>query len=554
MRGMLGRVGVALAAVALLSPAAAQGQSEAGRPYAGYRYYGFTRKAARGGNKLVPRSATFFGTASHEDFAGVGCQSDGTIVAFGSAYGPDFPAAPGPKILGRGEWFEVPEFVGGYPTDEDGRPARLAEAYPNRSGMVVYFAEGLGTVRRVVKFDWGVADITAGRVLEDDSLVIAGRCLPRFGSWADGAAHVGRSPAPSENARDYGPVYHEGVKMSGDVYVARLSADASRVEWVWVFEGYRGPPSQFRRGRDGALVFETRGRWRLSLDGKTCRPMGTGGGRSGRLVAVSPQTGVFVTGGDRNSGTGREPWRRPMCRGYDENGACVWQIWDWPGPLVGHDDFRLVSDSSVRRGAFDREGNLLIGGWSDGGNSVFTRSPIDLEKNVGNGGFGMSAWGAGVASFAYLIRLSPGAFSVRDWAFWASYLIFTEEDRPNSATLSRLEPLRDGSVAFYGGAASGLIQTPHNFYPNQDESRERFFYGGPYVAVFSRDFTNLRYSSYVPGVTLSDVCETARGVVFVGRAFEGDRRGNPAPVVNALQESFAGGHSDAHIILLEPER
>lgn len=45
------------------------------------------------------------------------------------------------------------------------------------------------------------------------------------------------------------------------------------------------------------------------------------------------------------------------------------QLWD--GPLVGHDRFRLVSDSQVRLARFMPNGHVVIYAWSDGGNTEF---------------------------------------------------------------------------------------------------------------------------------------------------------------------------------------
>ena len=86
---------------------------------------------------------------------------------------------------------------------------------------------------------------------------------------------------------------------------------------------------------------------------------------------------------------------------------------------------------------------------------------------------------------------------------------------------------------------------------------ERFWYGGYYVAVFNRDFSNLRFCSYVPGCSMADLCETpGAGVAYVGRSVGADSsaKPNPSPVVSAIQPKFAGGRFDAHIILLHKRK
>ncbi len=551
-------IAATLALLLAVSGAGAQGaQSERStdpEDYKGWRHFAFTRKAASGGNKLETRSATYFGTRDNEEFVGCGTTPDGRIVAFGNAWGASFPEEPEPLVLGKGAWYEVLEYRGGRRRTPSGKPARLAHEYPNKAGFIAFYSADLQKLHRTVRFDWGVAEIDSGIVAEDGSLIIAGRCLAPMRALGKSADHFRTVPEVKDDPRHYGPIYFAGVKMPGDVYVAKLSPDASKVRWVWIFRGHRDSPGKLWPDDRGGVWFSVRGLKHLDTDGKKLREIPVRGG----VKAVNKHDGRIIAGGDRNSGTGREPWRRPVFRCYRPDGSSLWQVYDWPGPLVGHDDFRLVSDSSLRTAAWDADGQVLFTGWSDGGNTVWTRSPIDLEKSHGGSwGFGMSSWGAGVGSFAHFARFDPTDFDVKAYCFWASYMIFFDEDQPNSAMISEILPLRNGSVAFRGAAASGYIQTPNAYYPDQQASPERFWYGGRTIGVFNRDFTNLRFSSYVPGCSINALCEGPEGsVVFVGSSRGDDGRSDPtpSPSVNALQPKFAGGRLDAHIILLAPKQ
>jgi hypothetical protein len=153
---------------------AGAGQAAAGR------FEEFTKKAA-GGPGLKTLAATYFGGADNEEFVDAAGQSDGTVVAFGNAWGPTFPAAPAPTVLGKGKRYDCPETI----TDKKGRSVYDA-ANPNIAGMIVRYSGDLQKVLGVTRFDWGVASIETGMAAGDGSLFIAGRCTEAM-------------PAPSTN-------------------------------------------------------------------------------------------------------------------------------------------------------------------------------------------------------------------------------------------------------------------------------------------------------------------------------------------------------------------
>ncbi|MFO0927394.1 MAG: hypothetical protein U0736_10190 [Gemmataceae bacterium] len=233
------------------------------------------------------------------------------------------------------------------------------------------------------------------------------------------------------------------------------------------------------------------------------------------------------------------------------DGTLLYELYNWDGPLVGLDNLRLVSDSAIRRVKFDADGNLLLYAWSDGGNSVLTREPFDLRRPTPRlDGLGMSAWGAGVLSCAYLIKLDPATLRVIGGTLWLAYL--KDRDKPNSIWVDTLGFAADGSVCVGGKSAWGLIQTGNALHRGEPT--------GPYVAVFSRDFTSLRFSSTLPGTGAVDLRDGERwGVVtgrpngrprvlFVGGAVDG------APIAGGPQPRFGGGHADGYLLLLDLSR
>jgi len=535
------------------------GQARAGR------FEDFTKKASAS-RGLKTLAATYFGSSGVEEFVAAAGQADGAIVAFGNAWGPAFPAAPAPIVLGKGKRYDVPDTT----TDSKGRPV-FDRANPNVAGMIVRFSPDLQKIVGVTRLDWGVAGIETGLVAPDGGLVIAGRCAEGFAS-AVGQATVVKTALPAEDApaaaagetaskkktkeSKFGPTVYQGAPVTGDVFVARLTPDAARFVWVHVLAGHRTPPARLFADKGGAILFECNGIKRISADGKTLTPVtpNISEGERVKVLAVNPADGAIIHGGDRNTHTNKEPWRQPFLNFYDASGQRQWRIWDWDPKSVGADAKKLQSDSACRAAAIAPNGDLIIGGWSDGGNSVFTREIKDVDAPLPKGlpGYGMSCWGMkGANSLAYLMWLDPKTFQMRAWTLWVSYVPQGPDGKgggnPNFASIKRIEMLPDGSVFWYGQAATGLIQTPQAWFAYADGARM----GGSYVAVMSGDLTNLIFSSYVPACEVQGIGQAKGGLLVAGRAEAKTEGGLTAPVANAIQKAH-GGAQDAHLILLEP--
>jgi hypothetical protein len=444
---------------------------------------------------------------------------------------------------------------------QDGTPADLAEDYPNIAGMIVRFEKGLAAVKGVTRFDWGLAKVLHGVVAADGGLLIAGRSTDLAAAlWQ--AAGSFRKVARGDDRRRFGAIYYEGVKMPGDVFVARLSADAARIEWVWVLEGHREVSRPYPDG-EGGVWFDSRGLKRISPDGRDLKawPWEEAPGRRVELLAADPHERLFVRGGDLyRPGFGRASWRQPILHAYDDAGRWLWQAYSWDTGLVVQDRFRLIAESAIRAAAFAPQGDLVLAGWSRGARSVLARSPIDPAREVPHEGFRMTAdepanlaqYGKETPSLAHLVRLDPKTLEVKAYTLWAAYLIAGSQ--ANSATIREVAALADGSVVFRGAAATCLIQTPGAWvaYPADDVERYKFSYLGEYVAVLSADFTGLRYSSYLPACEVRGLGAAPGGVLAAGRARadDGTAEARPAPLKHAVQGRFGGGRWDAHLLLL----
>ncbi len=521
------------------------------------RYEQYSKKAAQDADMKVV-AATFFGGEGAEEFVAVDVLPDGTIVAMGNAGGPKFTAPLKPRVLGEGNHRGLEAIA----TDRKGRKS-LARENPDAAGMVVFYKPQLRGIEKIARFDWGVANIETGAVTRDGKgILLAGRCTGAFDSVTRHADSVKIEPQPAgpqggrkkrRRGPNFGPYKYDGVEVSGDVYVMRISAKTASPEWVYILRGFRRPPEQLWVDLEGNVFFEAYGVRAISKDGKSMKHI-TGGGWGGKvgLRAVNPKTGEYYYGGDRNTNTGREPWRQPFLYKYDVKGNKIWTAWEWNSRRVGSDQYRLVSDSAARCGDVAPDGDVLIGGWSDGGNSVFTRQPYDLDKTAPKSSTGMSSWGMKNAnSLAYILRLDPKTRQQKSWTLWLSFIPddFSSpkhRNSPNFASLERVKVLADGSVGLLGGAATGLIQTPTSFwtYPRDGEK-----HGGRFAAILSPDLSKIRFSSYWPGCKDLALGVTSKGMVVVSRSDnDGGQMGN-SPTKNAIQPKF-GGIFDAHIVLI----
>ncbi len=480
-------------------------------------------------------AATYFGSESHERFETAAALSDGQVVAFGNAWGPAFPEQPQPAVLGRGQRHDVS------PYEDEDSDNDLDMANPNIAGFIVRYSEDLQSIEGVTRFDWGVGTIEHGLVTEDDGIIIAGRATERMARTVTQTV----APIPHPDGDEASSTYeYQGVDVSNDAYLARLNADATRVEWLLILDNH-GRVRGMWMDHNGNIVLDAEGVYRIRPDGRSVDNLEdmSGGGMHG----VSPTDGTILRGGHNNPGTGREPWWRPYVNVFDAEGDHIAEIYGWSGGLVGLDQFRLVSDSYVRGGTFDHDGNMIVLGSSDGGNSVYSRSPIDLTDSDIPNNYGMSVWGMNIGQASYLVRIDPEDFEVLNRSVWAVYLPW--ENRPNSVWIHHAAALKDGPVIFAGRAASSLSLTPNAFMAYDDEDDG---YGGGYVAIFNENFDHLLFSSYTPGAEVQGVAAVGdRRAAVLTKAGKANNHDDKMPGINAVQPQRRGERFDAHIAVFE---
>ncbi|MBN1417684.1 MAG: hypothetical protein JXP34_02850 [Planctomycetes bacterium] len=502
------------------------------------RYHGCSKKATGAGGAVTPIAATYFGETGVEQIIDAGFSADGRVIAFGNAWGPSYPGGPGMRAIGADRSSTTSPY-------KDASKKAVDEDHPAMAGFLVRFSPALDRFVGGFRFGAGLATITRGLVAGDGVATISGRCAPEFRiALADIAKSI-RVVTPPEEAKSGG----------GELYLARVPAGADAPDRVIVFEKAEAPSAAWERrvGRRPGVHAEFRGKdeivllaydtlYVLSTESGDLRELGSA--RGGVLWAADPRDGSAYVGGDENTRTGREPWRRPFLRKFDGKGGLVWEIWRWDAKRVGTDAYRLVSDSSVRHVVPHPDGDLLIAGWSDGGNSVFNRQPRDLDAPADyKRGFIDSLWGAGVGSFARIMRIDGKEPAFEAGTIWCSFL--PERNKPNSLFIDDLAVLDDGRVAAAGRSATALIESP-------DAWSGTYLQGasGTYLAIFRPDLGGLIFSSALPAVRGKPTIAVRGTRILIAASAETPGPGRQ-PIAPGGAQPKHGGEMDGYLLLIE---
>lgn len=518
------------------------------------RFDQFTERFKNSPDQIPVAAATFFGGAGTEWFAAGGVQPDGTIVAAGVSLGPalvsngvqvkvlgkDGPAPAAPERIVRKNKKGEPEL------NKDGTPKfdPFRWTHESATGFIVRYAADLKSIKSVTRFPWCAGSITGVAVDAEGNIYItgsAGKALGLLGS------------AEELKAGDLGEVKEPACVHT---YAAKLDPEASRILWIRQIKAPSCAPD-VRITKDGKLSFQGPDLRTFSLNGELLSTTVVPGGLGNR-IAVNPIDGTYAKGGEHHWPTGREPYRDPTLNIYRPEGTWLYELYNWDGHYIGLDNLRLVSDSALRAVRYDDAGNLIIYAWSDGGNSVMYREPNDVRREAkAFKGLGMSAWGAGVLSCAYVIKIETKNYKVTGGTLWLAFL--KDKDKPNSIWIDALGFADDGSVCFAGRSAWGLVQTGNHVNGDGEPA-------GPYVAVLSPDCSSLRFCSAVTACGKTDVANGETWGIASGTTKDRSRilyftgaeekesvydKVRPAPTVNAVQSTFGGGHTDAYLMVLE---
>jgi hypothetical protein len=515
--------------------------------------------------KLVRSS--LLGTAGTEWFCGGGFQPDGTIVLAGVSLGPtlDFPGVS-PVVLGvdqpappvpQGEVQGTHELTG----EKIYRPYRWS--HPQATPFVVRLSPDAKKIISVSRLPWCSGGVTDATVDDKGNIYLAGPArtgIRKAGGEIQSLPPCKKLEAEPRKAPARGAPAAPDPDLYEEVYVAKLSPAADKVLWVRLADNPNGSTysPDININSSGQVVLTGPDQRVLTPDGKQTSQRHP---RSLKRLpspkcAFDPDTGMMAFASEHHSPTGHEPWRCGYATIYKPDGATL-SLYNWPGPFVGG-TAGLVADSPLYGARFDLNGDLILLGWSDGGNSMFYCEPLDLRRGARMRGLGLNGSGvAGATHFGYIVRVST-----KTWRTIGGTMLAAQNPvyGPSGMSADDVFEAADRSLMMVGDSAWGAPQSPHNLCTSHPS--------GPYIAVMNKDCTSLRFGASMQACAAAQVRSgSAWGMItgkqngrpmamFVtaatatGKAYG---RVTAAPAHEPMQEAFAGGDLDGYFTLLDLE-
>jgi hypothetical protein len=320
--------------------------------------------------------------------------------------------------------------------------------------------------------------------------------------------------------------------------------------------------SDFGVDGNGEVVVLTKGKMtRYAANGATHKWTVTwksyGDNRAGGM-ALSPDTGVAVVTGYGMTHTGKEPYKDPYGYGFDRDGKQLWAIWN-PDPKkekdakFSSDELKtngLMADTTGHAASYGANGKIYFMLFADGGNSVCTRDPLDvdrpLDKNVFAGVFqngpGFGFKGASKTSVVFRIDARKGTVEKGTWmCAWLT------KSRANGLGIDAATCDEKGRQFLVGGSAFGC--------PTKDPwyvCKEGGYQGGGFLAAMDPDFKMVQ-CGYFPASGISSVSARAGTVVIGGnvKQYEDEEAKVKARVFKPLQKRFGGGDKDAYFAIFK---
>jgi hypothetical protein len=469
-------------------------------------------------------TASWLGGKFDDDIVGVAIAADGGIWLAGNTVDLALPEIK-PTLLGPAGTLQT-NFTPAPP-----KKGAKAEGHPSMHGFLARLAADGQKAESMAEFGYGKATIKK-LFLDDKGQIYL----------------LGSSSEPIDL----------GVgKTNKGTFVATLSADGSKVLQVIPKDGIK----DFAVDGNGEVVVLVGAKMtRFSADGKT--EQWTVGWKSfgnnvPGAIALAPATGVASVVGYGMTHTGKEPYKDPYGYGFDRDGKQVWAVWN-PDPKK-EKSAKFASEGEVCNGLMaDTTGHAASASGSkiffmlfaDGGNSVCTRDPLDvdkpLDKSVFDGvyqnGPGYGFKGASKTSVIFRLDAEKGVLEKGTWM-----CAWLDRAHANGLGIDAAAQDANGRQFLVGGSAFGC-PTKQPWYV----CREGGYQGGGFLAIFDANF-KMEQCGYFPATNLHAVASRGNTVVVAGSIKEWeDAESKTAPrIFKPLQKAFGGGERDAFFAVFQ---
>jgi hypothetical protein len=314
-------------------------------------------------------------------------------------------------------------------------------------------------------------------------------------------------------------------------HISRLSGDLSVRRW---HRRLQMP----RIGRETIQKVLSNGKLRSVPAGIEWKQDSLGQTRPFRMD-VSPDGQEFYIAGWSASRTSNEPWWTPFALGFDLSGKEVFSTYS-PNPMSGGGGRMggLVSDAAIRSIRVDPEGDILIAGIGDGGNSILRQDPRDYTRSV-SGKDGplrgkVHSFPGRVLFWGLVGRVDRRSGALLGGNHLSGWKRTRRGTRLAEAWATDLRGLSDGRVLVVGRHTVGF-----------DASDDAFATGdrGGFVRLYTEEF-RLVSSSTFSGAAPMELALRGRRGVLVGRisAARPLTKSTPLP---------PGGGQDAFLMVVE---
>ena len=278
------------------------------------RFVQFSKAAKGSGGAIKIEAATFIGGEGNEAFTSVNFLANGEILAVGKMDPPGVP------VLGKD-----------LASDAEDKPDPTA---------FVRLSPDLGKILSISRLGSGTC-VPFHTEVGEHGVYLAGAAEEHYDSLVALAKHHHMVPNPATDAR---------TMRTRHRFIAKLNHACTELDWLVTYERLRVDFSLLGGGE--VLVNNGRKFWKISREGKVSPGPVLPDSikwRGDVVIRTDPRDGSIYIGGEYHSSTGLEPWRCPTLYKLDKEGNPIWTAWNWTGPIVGTDRYRLVSDSAVRQ-------------------------------------------------------------------------------------------------------------------------------------------------------------------------------------------------------------